>query len=335
MSRRLLTIFALVQLIQTASAQSDFLDVNEETIVWRVKFSFLDDRRNRPLFTARELEDKVTTRAPNWQVRLRNTVGLGSLQAYTLDPIELQRDVVRLRTAYREAGYLHAEVDYTASVLDTTANTIDIQFSIRQGPPLVIQDVGFYTEAGYLAYAFEGEARNRWIAFRDETSFKTGDRFTYFEVVRIEDQVLGWLKNQGYAFPLLYTVLDVDSLYNVVDISFLVDPGPVGVVSSITIEGDRRVQDHVVRRALSFTEGDMFVNEQLIEVQRALFALNLFSVVQVGVPPQPRDSTVDVLITVQQARLRHISAQTGYHQHTGLTGRACSLSETFWVGGVN
>ena len=332
MSRSLAACLVLLLPVDLAMGQTDFLEVDEQTIVRRVSFDFRDIRRDLRLFSARELSEMIATRGPRWRERIGSAIGLRSLDAFVLDPIELQRDVVRMRSAYNEAGYLNAHVDYAGSTLNTAAKRIDIVFSIQQGAPLIIQDVGFFAEAGYLVNAFEGDMRDRWIMFRDATSFKTGDRLTSFEVVRIEDQVLGWLKDQGYAFARLQTQLDVDSLYNVADISFLVDPGPIGVVNSITIEGDRRIEDQVIRRALPFREGEVFAHSQLLAAQRALFAMNLFSAAQVSVPDQPRDSTVNVLITVQQARLRHVSAETGYHQRTGLTGQG-TLSKRNFLGG--
>lgn len=332
MSRSLGAFLALLLPVNLANGQADFLEANEQTVVRRVSFEFEDTRRDLRLFTAHELSSLIFTRAPRLRHRIGNAIGLRSLDTFVLDPIELQRDVVRLRTAYNEAGYLNAHIDYAGSRLNPARNQIEILFTVRQGLPVVIQDVGFFSEAGYLAYAFEGEMRQRWIDFRDATSFKTGDRFTSFEVVRIEDRVLGWLKEQGFAFAELHTDLDVDSLYNVADIIFLVDPGPATVVSSILIEGDRHIKDSVIRRTLPFEEGDMFVQSELLAAQRALFALNLFSVARVRVPDQPRDSTVSVLISVQQARLRHVSAETGYHQRTGLTAQG-TLSKRNFLGG--
>ena len=333
MSRNLGAFLVLLLPAGLACGQADFLDVTGQTVVRNVSFTFADTPRDARLFSEHELSALVTTKAPRLRDRLTETFGLGSKETFILDPIELQRDVVRLRTAYRDAGYLRAHVDYAGSQVDTAANRIDILFTIRQGSPVIIQDVGFFAEAGYLAYAFENTMRDQWIEFRDATSFKTGDRFNSFEVVRIEDQVLGWLKDQGFAFPNLQTIVEVDSMFNVADIGFMVDPGPIGTVSSILIEGDRRVEDRVIRRALPFREGDPFVQEQLFEAQRSLFALNLFSVAQVSVPDQPRDSSVVVLVTVQQARLRHISAEGGYHQRTGLTGQGMFSKRNFLGGG--
>ena len=303
-----------------AVAQPSLFLANDSTAIRDIAFTFTDAARYPPQFEAEELKLKIATKAPGLGTRLKRTIGFGGPTPFLLDPIELQKDVVRLRQFFRENGYLTPYVDYGASVLDTTNNSIRIVFNIEQGPPIIIQDVGFYAPGGggYLANGFEGPMRQRWIDFRDRTSFKTGDRFTNFDLIRIEDQVLNWLKDRGYAFATLDTETLIDSTYNTADISFFVDPGPLSYFADIEIEGNRRISDNVVRRELPFEEGDLFSNRKLIQGQRELFGLNLFQVAQAQLPGQPRDSSVTVRYNLREAKLRFLTAETGYDRAQGI-----------------
>lgn len=303
-----------------ALAQSDLLDVNEDTSVRRVEFDYVDSDRYLPRFSVSELRELTATRAVPRRYRLRRLLGRIAKDDYTLNPIELQRDVVRIRQAFQEAGYLHTYVDYAASTLNRISNTTLIRFQITQGPPVIIQDVGFYAGAGYLAASLEAGLRGEWVDFRDRTSFDVGDVFTHFELVQIEDKVLSWFKDEGYAFATLGSSFRIDSVYNAADISFQVETGPRGMIDSIEIRGAPAVNRHVILRALPFRRGEQFSQRDLIDGQRALFALGLFSVVQVQTPPQERDTTVNVQINLERARPRHVSAETGYHQREGITG---------------
>ena len=297
-------------------AQSHLLGASTTTRVKSISFTF-EDVQVEPESVLKEL---IATRAPRLKDRLP-----GLLQrdrdAFRLDPIELQRDVVRLRTHLQSIGFLHARVDYAASRYDLGKDEIRVRFTIRHGPPVIIQDVGFYTNGGYLASAFEGEVRARWISFRDRTSFRTGDRYTTLGAVQIEDEVLGWLYDQSYAFATLDTQVEIDTVHSTADISFFVDPGPAGIIAQVDVEGTRRVSTRLVERALPFKVGDAFANRHLVKGQRALFELNLFQIARVHVPPQERDSTVTVRVDRREARQRYLSAETGYEQRHGLLGR--------------
>ena len=293
---------------------------NDSTTIRGIAFTFSDAARYPPQFDAEALKLKIATKAPGLGTRLKRTIGFGGPNPFLLDPIELQKDVVRLRQFFRENGYLTPYVDYGTSVLDTTKNSIRIVFDIEQGPPIIIQDVGFYAPGGqgYLANAFEGPMRQRWIDFRDRTSFKTGDRFPDFDLIRIEDQVLNWLKDRGYAFATLNTQTEIDSTHNTADISFAVDPGPLSYFAEIQIEGNQRIKDYVVQRELPFREGDLFSNRRLIQGQRELFGLNLFQVAQAELPAQPRDSSVTVRYNLREAKLHFLTAETGYDRAQGV-----------------
>ncbi|MDE2646640.1 MAG: BamA/TamA family outer membrane protein [Bacteroidota bacterium] len=301
-------------------AQSDLLGVNDSTSVRRIEFSYTDADRYPPRVSVSELRQLTATRAIPRRYRLQRLLGRTKQEDYILNPIELQRDVVRLRQAFQEAGYPHTYVGYAPSTLDRASNTAVIRFEITQGPPVIIQDVGFYAGSRFLALSLDAELREAWIDFRDRTSFEVGDVFTHFELVQIEDKVLSWFKDKGYAFATLTSSVHIYSGINAADISFQVDTGPRGFVDRIEVEGAPAVHRRVILRSLPFEPGDVFSQRDLIEGQRALFALGLFSVVQVETPPQVQDSTVEVRINLESARPRHISAETGYHQRQGITG---------------
>ena len=315
-----------------ATAQVPLFLANEQTTIRAITFTFVDADRYAPEFEAGALQAQMVTQAPGFWDRIRGPLPFLKPNTYPLDPIELQKDVVRLRRFFRQNGYLSPSIDYGASRLDTTNNTIRVVFDITQGPPIIIQDVAFFSpDGGFAIELFEDEERRRWIDFRDRTSFKTGDRFTTFDLIRIQDQVLNWLKDQGYAFARLDTETLIDSTFSTADITFNLDPGPLSYFSDILIEGTEQVNPEVVRRELPFEPGDLFSNKMLIQGQRELFGLNLFQVALADVPPavddpdelrpgwQLRDSTVTTRIRVRESKLRSLRALTGYDATHGLS----------------
>lgn len=302
--------------VRPAAGQAPLFLVNDETTVREVSFKYVGDETLEP----DQLLKQIATTDPSFWTELRRFLPLLSASYPPFDPIELQKDVVRLRRYYRQNGFLSPRVDYPASQLDTTSNTIHVIFTIEEGPPLIIQDVGFFGPGGgYALNQFEGGLRDDWIRFRDETTFRTGERFTDTRRILIQDQVVSWLKNRGFAFPRVEAETTIDSTYNVVDIRFQVDPGPRGTVSEIQFEGQTSVASKVLRRELPFGVGDRYDASKVTRGQRELFALNLFRLALADLPEdQPRDSTVTVRYRVREADLRYLSAQTGYAREDGV-----------------
>ena len=320
----------------SASAQHSLGLVNESTTVRDMSWRFVGGQT----FEGDRLEAQIATKAPGTFHRLKkwfDWVPRVDPDRFPFDPITLQKDVVRLRQFYQQNGFLSPDIDYPASQYDTTSNTIHVIFTVREGPPLIIQDTEFLQESGggYAANLFDGKTRSDWIEFRDDTGFQVGDRYTDFNRLQIEDKVTTWLRDQGYAFAQVRSETQVDSTANTADIQFFVDPGPEAVFGEIRIEGMKSVGESVVRRELPFAVGDRFNASKVTQGQRELFGLNLFRVALADVPSQERDSTVTVRYRVREANLRTLSGQFGYGGRPGIFGEGRWTHRNFYGGARN
>jgi outer membrane protein insertion porin family len=314
---------ALAAAAGPAAAQDPLYLVNDSTRVRDVSFRFVDD----PTFEVDRLHNQIATQAPSVLTRLRNVFAFlpfVSRRTFAFDPVTLQKDVVRLRTFYQQQGFLQAKVDYPTSQFDTTSNSIHVIFTVREGPPVIIQDTQFLgTDGeGYAVEQFTGDLRTNWIDFRDRTSFRLGDRYTEFNRVQIEDQVRTWLRDQGYAFAQVSSTADVDTSARTADIRFLVDAGPRATVDRIDVDGNESVSRSVVLREIPVEPGELFSATALKKGQQELFRLNLFRVAIADVPDQPRDSTVTVRYRVREGKLRTVTGELGYGVQTGVSGSA-------------
>lgn len=310
-------------------AQAPLVFVDEDTEVRKISFNFTDTRTFEP----EELQEQIAHTAPSFWDKLRNLLPLMEGRKHPFDPVELQRDVVRLRQFYNRNGYLHPDIDYPASQLDTSDNDIHIIFKIDEGPPVIIQDVGFAgPDGGYAFYQFPELGQDSWINFRNSITVHTGDRYTEFDRIRIQDQALSWLKDRGYAFARVGSDVRIDSVENTADLTFQIDTGPLAYIDSIRVEGNESVSRRVVTRELPFEEGDRFRHRRLIAAQRELFGLNLFRLALVEVPEQPRDSTVTVDVRLREAFPRYVNAQTGYGREAGATLEGMWTHRNFFGG---
>lgn len=322
----------------TTHAQAPLYLINEETTVRQISFRFVHSQTFEPS----RLQHQIATEAPSFFDRVRNLFDWLPLVAeapeYPFDPVTLQRDVVRLRRFYQENGFLNPRIDYPASQLDTTSNTIHVIFSIEEGPPVIIQSVDFYgsDSTQYAAAQFDEDGlRDAWMDFRDRMSFRLGERYTRFRRLQIADEVWQWLQNRGFAFARVNSDARIDTTNSTADIRFFLDAGPRARVGEIEIDGNESVERRIVERELPLQVGDYFSHDRLIAGQRQLFGLNLFRVALADVPPQPRDSTVTVRYRVREANIRYLSAQTGYGTSAGLTSEGQWTHRNFLGGARN
>jgi outer membrane protein insertion porin family len=323
-SRALALVLTALALCPSAWAQdAPLFLVNDSTQIDRRTFTFTDGEGT---FSEGELVDGalLATREPSTCERYFSWTFFCSSPDIPLDPVQVQKDVARLRDFYAQRGFPQASVYYGGSKLDTASNEIELVFEITEGPPLVVRSQAFRTADGRsLARFFADDlagvsGAERWPAYRDDLPTQPGERFSTFDFALTKGAVLDFVRDRGFAFASLRADSTLYDDLRRIDLTLTVDPGPRAIVDTIQVVGNRSVADHVARRELPLQLGDYFSQGRLLRGQRNLFSLPLFSVAVGSVPDQAEDSTVTVRYEVREAAPRLLRAQTGYSREEGI-----------------
>lgn len=321
--RTVAALLAVLVAAGAARAQAPLFLVDEQTQVRNVFFRYVDTRT----FDPPRLREQIATTAPGFLDRgvvgrIRQTLPLlGEPGAYPFVPIELQRDVVRLRRFYERNGFPEASVDYLVR-LDTSDNRVNVLFVIEEGPELLISEVRILQEGQLVVETIPEDLREEWIRFRRGVDLRAGERLDEFSLTALQSQVGAWFRERGYPFVNVGAERFIDETGLRASVQLKVDPGPRARYGAITIEGAESVRDRVVERELPFRTGDPFRASELSEGRREIFGLNLFQLALVDVAPdQAPDSTVDIRVRVREGPRRVVNAYTGYFDRGGLTGR--------------
>jgi outer membrane protein insertion porin family len=137
-----LLIVLLTSLVsrEDARAQARLTETNSQTTVSKISFKF----GTTQTFDKRRLTAQIATTEPGFLYGARKALDFLpfiSVSTHGLGPIELQRDVVRLRLFYAEQGFLRAQINYFASQFNREKNSVHIIFSIVEGPPLIVESL--------------------------------------------------------------------------------------------------------------------------------------------------------------------------------------------------
>ncbi len=302
----------------------DLFKIKPETEIRRVTFS------GNETFDHFALEDQIVSQFQKAWPTFFDRLTFWNRNHIYFSPVELQKDAARLRRFYRRRGFLKASVDYKV-YFNLEDNDVHVEFFVVEGPPLQILDIQFLGPDGLDAiFQFSEEERDKWVNFRQENvQLASGDRFSEFESLRIQDRITTWFKGEGYAFAKVQDHVDLDTTYSVVDLRYVVTPGPITTIDEISIEGNRSVRDRVVLRELPFRIGDRYNYRSLVTGQRDLFSLDLFRYAIAELPLQEADSTVDILIRLEQAKETVLRAETGYATTNGVNLKTEVLKRNF------
>lgn len=305
-----------------ARAQAPLTLVDNGTQVASVGFAFEDSQT----LLVEDLRLEIATTAPPSGLLARITglfPGGGEEGLYPFSPVELAKDVVRLKRHYEASGFPFADVDYEVN-LDTASNEVDVTFLIEEGAPQLIDRVTFAGPGqAEVAGVLAPEIRDEWAEFTRNVSLRSGQRLDEVGRLRLRTQTVSWLRNRGYAFADAGAEAFPDSTGLRADVRVKVNVGPRATVGEIRVEGAESLSEGTLLRELPIEEGDLFDASALAEGQRELFGLGLFELALVDVAEgQTRaDTTIDITVRVRRGPARVLNAFLGYFSEGGLTVR--------------
>lgn len=317
------------------AAQIPYYVFDPSTKVASIDFSFPNGRT----FDEDELLEQMALGSPGWLDGVRGTLSFLPLVSapppYLFAPLDLQRDVARLRMFYARSGFLDTDVRYEVEY-DEDDNAVDVDMIVAEGRPIVLRSLEVVTTDGEnLTQALPDSLVGSWEEFDESRRGPVGKRYTEATGSLLVGDVLQWWTNRGWAFARASSTLQVDTAAAAAELSVRVDPGPRARIDTIVIEGADNVSEDVIRGAVPFREGDWFSSERLSSGQRRLFSLELFRLVLVGAPTdQPRDSSVTVRVRLQESPPRLVTGEIGYVSAGGGITTRGQLAHRNFTGGA-
>lgn len=127
--------------------------------------------------------------------------------------------------------------------------------------------------------------------------------------------------DDGYLF---FQVDPVETaVYNdTIDFEIRMREGPQATIKNVTIAGNEKTKEHVIRRELRTLPGDKFSRSDLIRSQREIAQLGFFNQEKIGINPVPNqeDGTVDIHYTLEEKSSDQLELSAGWGGGIGLTG---------------
>ncbi len=230
----------------------------------------------------------------------------GWLTWYTkLDQYSRQRltaDLESLRSFYQNQGYLDFNVDSTQVSITADRRGIYITVNITEGEKYTVSDVQL---AGQLVVPREELEKLVLI--------KPGDVFSRQRLTESTKAITDRLGNDGYAFANANAVPQVDKEKRTVAFTILVDPGRRVYVRRISVVGNTKTRDEVIRREMRQLEGAYYDGSKIQLSRRRIDRTQYFKSVNVETNPVegPQDQ-VDVLYSVQEKDTGAVMFGIGY-----------------------
>jgi outer membrane protein insertion porin family len=209
---------------------------------------------------------------------------------------------------------------------------------------VIVADTQYYNNAGNLNVDLKVNEGSRYyfgnIAWRGNTKYsdsilnlilgiKKGDIYN-LEVLNRKlgkqltaegGDISGLYQDDGYLF---FRVDPVETaVYNdTIDFEIRIVEGPQATIKNVTISGNEKTKEHVIRRELRTLPGEKFSRSDLIRSNREIAQLGYFNQEKIGINPipNPDDGTVDINYTVEEKSSDQLELSAGWGGGIGLTG---------------
>lgn len=275
---------------------------NESRVVYRItegprvrvrRISFEGNRS----FPSLRLRTKISTRTYIWIFRTGE-----------FDQEKADRDAVDLQTFYRDQGFLDARVGYRVEFDEVDRTRLALVFVIQEGQRYRVRSVKISGNTAFDADRLTAEMQLKPGGFMLEEARQTDLR-------RIRDLYgeIGYVDLQG---EITSAFVDEPGL---VDVRVQVSEGKPSRFGLITITGNHRTKDEVVRRELRFYPGEPFNTVKARRAENRLRDTQIFSRATIT-PLEDVAGEREALVEVEEADAIQFIIGGGVSTDSGVTG---------------
>ncbi len=216
-----------------------------------------------------------------------------------LDLVKVEQDAQKIIAFYNNHGFLEAKTGDPQ--ITQEGEWLFVKFLIEEGPRFRVGTVDFSRDI-----LTDKETLLNLISIREEE---------YLNRQTVRDDIFKLTDHYaeaGYAFANIRPSVTKASSGDRMDITFKIDKGNLVYVDRITIKGNSRTRDNVIRRELRITEGGIFDSKALQKSTQALQRLQFFEEVNITPEPSLDPDRMHIIVEVKEKSTGTFSIGAGY-----------------------
>ena len=211
----------------------------------------------------------------------------------------LTQDAAALTAFYHNNGYVQAKIGDPD--VEFEKDGIVITIKVEEGPQFKVGKVSFGGDLIIPEEQLLGKVKITEEKFYNREVLR-GD------VLRLTDIY----SDEGYAYAEINPRIDQDQENQVVDIIIEINKGKQVYFETITISGNTKTRDKVIRRALKVYEQELYSGRRLKRSIRNLHRLDFFEDVKVNTTKGSADDKMKLRVDVKEKRTGAFSLGAGY-----------------------
>jgi outer membrane protein insertion porin family len=227
--------------------------------------------------------------------------------AFTNGPLyqdeKVKRDLEFLSYYYRDQGFAEVKVAKPISFLDPDRQFVRLTFQVEEG---IQYNVGKIAVTGDLLFP-EAEL----IA---AMKLKPGGLFRHSWFLQNDlEMLMNKYRDLGYAYVDIDPKTTLDRERKIVDINYVIAKGEKVYFGEMTIVGNTKTRDNVIRREMKVADAELFHGTNLSDTKKNINRLGFFEEVQI-IEERDKDDEklLNLKVRVKETHTGQLQAAVGY-----------------------
>lgn len=280
--------------------------INEGSLLTVKNINFVGNQN----FSNNELKSIISTKEDAWYKLFGSNKFV---------PERLEYDRKKLKEFYNQRGYIDFKVEIARGDLLPDISGFNLNFIVKEGKRYTVNDLVIESS---LINNNKKKILLKEIYLKKEEYFNSRAMEASIKYLVQEFELLGF--NFIRVFPI------IKKEKNLVNIKFSIKEGSEKYINKITIIGNTRTNDNVIRRELSLLEGDPFNKSKLTTSISALRRLGYFQSVNYRLD-EIASNLIDIILDVKETNTGSVSFGIGYSSLNN-TSLSFGLNEKNFLG---
>jgi outer membrane protein insertion porin family len=222
-------------------------------------------------FSSEKLLEVLSSKRPRWFT-----------ESGSLNPKFAYEASDDLTAFYYNSGFLDVEVDGPQ-----IASADRPMISIYEGPLFRFGSI-----------TIEGQLRFPQRDVQSQLSIRSGQPASRTTLEHDVYALADFYSDRGFAYVNVDPRTEIDTKRHLIDVRFLIKPGDEILIDQITISGNTKTPEQVIRAALRIHEHELYSARALRESKARLDELGLFSDTRITTEPSTKSDEINVRVTV-------------------------------------
>ncbi len=255
-------------------------------------------------FSDQDLLDEITTSKSKWWKFL------SSADSFDSDRVEFDKE--KLRRFYGSKGFADFNVISSSAQIAPTKDKFFITFLIEEGIKYRVGEVRIINHIDKFDETI----------LEKEILIKTRKVFNSELVEKTVDKMVEVMSDKSYAFANVEPVFKRNMEKKTIDVDFVINETQRIYINQITVTGNTRTLDEVIRRELRFREGDAYNLNKINRSKQRLQNLGFFENVELKTNRIGNSNKVDLVIEVKEKKTGELNLGIGYSTVNKITTNA-------------